>query len=72
MIYLKDVSVSQMDLNDLLKSRCVEILQIAAKHGAHNVHVFGSVARGDAYSQSLQEPPGGASGGRLYTAIYVE
>ncbi len=37
-----------MYLNDLLKSRRDEILQIAAKHGAHNVRVFGSVARGEA------------------------
>jgi predicted nucleotidyltransferase len=52
LIYPKDIIVSQMNLNDLLKSRRVEILQIAAKHGAHNVRVFGSVARGDADSQS--------------------
>ena len=38
--------------NDLLKSRREEILRIAAKHGAKNVRVFGSVARGDADSQS--------------------
>jgi predicted nucleotidyltransferase len=41
-----------MYLNDLLKSRRDEILEIAAKHGAHNVCVFGSVARGEADSQS--------------------
>ena len=41
-----------MYLNDLLKSRRDEILEIAAKHGAHNVRVFGSVARGEADSQS--------------------
>jgi uncharacterized protein len=45
-------SILQMHLNDLLKSRRNEILQIAAKHGAHNVRVFGSVARGEADSQS--------------------
>ena len=45
-------SVLQMHLNDLLKSRRNDILQIAAKHGAHNVRVFGSVARGEADSQS--------------------
>jgi predicted nucleotidyltransferase len=28
------------------------ILQIAAKHGAHNIRVFGSVARGEADEQS--------------------
>ncbi len=37
-----------MYLNDLLKSRREEILRIAAKHGAQNVRVFGSVARGEA------------------------
>ena len=41
-----------MHLNDLLKSRRNDILQIAAKHGAQNVRVFGSVARGEADSQS--------------------
>ncbi len=37
-----------MFLNDLLKSKREEILEIAAKHGAGNVRVFGSVARGEA------------------------
>ncbi len=41
-----------MYLNDLLKSRREEILRIAAKHGARNVRVFGSVARGEADFQS--------------------
>jgi uncharacterized protein len=41
-----------MYLNDLLKSRREEILRIAAKHGARNVRVFGSVARGEADSRS--------------------
>ncbi len=41
-----------MFLNDLLKSRREEILRIAAKHGARNVRVFGSVARGEADSKS--------------------
>ncbi|MGV8126556.1 MAG: nucleotidyltransferase family protein [Methanothrix sp.] len=36
-----------MDLNNLLKSRREEILSIAARHGARNVRVFGSVARGE-------------------------
>jgi uncharacterized protein len=31
-----------------LRSRRAEILDIARKHGARNVRVFGSVARGDA------------------------
>jgi len=33
---------------DLLRSRRDEILAVARKHGARNVRVFGSVARGDA------------------------
>ena len=48
----KDIIISQMHLNDLLKSKRDEILKIAAKHGAHNVRVFGSVARGEADAQS--------------------
>ncbi|MDE3242266.1 MAG: nucleotidyltransferase family protein [Nitrospirota bacterium] len=37
-----------MGINELLRTRREEILRIAAKHGAHNVRVFGSVARGEA------------------------
>jgi uncharacterized protein len=37
-----------MDLNQLIKDKREEILQIAARHGAYNVRVFGSVARGEA------------------------
>ncbi|MGA9099581.1 MAG: hypothetical protein WB392_11695 [Methanotrichaceae archaeon] len=38
---IEKLKVLQMYLNDLLKSRREEILQIAAKHGAHNVSIFG-------------------------------
>ena len=41
-----------MGLDELLKSNRDDILRIAAKHGAHNVRVFGSVARGEAGEQS--------------------
>ncbi len=41
-----------MNLDSLLKSLREEILRIAAKHGAHNVRVFGSVARGEADEKS--------------------
>ena len=34
-------------LKQLLQERREEILEIAAKHGAFNVRVFGSVARGE-------------------------
>jgi predicted nucleotidyltransferase len=37
-----------MDLQKLLKEKREEILAIAAKHGAYNVRIFGSVARGEA------------------------
>lgn len=37
-----------MILEELLKEKREEILHIAAKHGARNVRVFGSVARGEA------------------------
>lgn len=37
-----------MTPRDLLKEKRDEILRIAAKHGARNVRVFGSVARGEA------------------------
>jgi hypothetical protein len=33
---------------DILRSRRTEILDMARKHGARKVRVFGSVARGDA------------------------
>lgn len=36
-----------MSLKQLLQDRREEILKIAAKHGAFNVRVFGSVARGE-------------------------
>ncbi|MCX6377782.1 MAG: nucleotidyltransferase family protein [Armatimonadetes bacterium] len=37
-----------MTLRELLESKREEILRIAAKHGARNVRIFGSVARGEA------------------------
>ncbi len=39
-------------INELLKSKRQEIIAIAARHGAHNVRVFGSVARGEARPES--------------------
>ena len=36
----------------VLKGKREEILRIAAKHGARNVRVFGSLARGEADAQS--------------------
>jgi predicted nucleotidyltransferase len=37
-----------MTVNELLKEKREEILQIASRYGAFNVRVFGSVARGEA------------------------
>jgi predicted nucleotidyltransferase len=50
--------------DDLLRERREEILRIAAKHGARNVHVFGSAARGEAGDESdvdllVEFEPGG-------------
>lgn len=41
-----------MVVDELLKAKREEILEIAARHGAYNVRVFGSVARGDAQPDS--------------------
>jgi predicted nucleotidyltransferase len=37
-----------MNVDQLLREKSVEVRRIAEKHGARNVRVFGSVARGDA------------------------
>jgi predicted nucleotidyltransferase len=41
-----------MGVKELLKGKREAILQIAARYGAHNVRVFGAVARGEASEQS--------------------
>ena len=41
-----------MDIVELLESKKGEIHSIAAKHGAYNVRIFGSVARGEAKPDS--------------------
>ena len=41
-----------MEMQKLLQEKRREILSIAARHGAGNVRVFGSVARGDAGPES--------------------
>jgi len=41
-----------MDIENILESKREEILRIAARHGARNVRIFGSVARGEAGSDS--------------------
>lgn len=39
---------TSMDINELLRAKREDILRTAARHGASNVRVFGSVARGEA------------------------
>lgn len=39
-------------IDQLLRANREEILRLAAKHGAHNVRVFGSMARGQARPDS--------------------
>ncbi len=41
-----------MSLERILKEKREEILRIAARYGARNVRVFGSLARGEADEQS--------------------
>ena len=41
-----------MDINDLLQEKREAILRLAAKYGAQNVRVFGSVVRHEADTQS--------------------
>ena len=37
-----------MGIEEVLKEKRAQIEQIAARHGAHNLRIFGSVARGEA------------------------
>jgi predicted nucleotidyltransferase len=37
-----------MNFHDMFTDKRAEILLIAARHGARNVRIFGSVARGEA------------------------
>jgi predicted nucleotidyltransferase len=41
-----------MPLEELVKARREDILQVASRHGAYNVRIFGSVARGDTDERS--------------------
>jgi len=41
-----------MDITQILEAKKEDILQIAARHGARNVRVFGSAARGEARPDS--------------------
>lgn len=46
------IQLSGQGIADLLGDRRDEILRLATKHGATNVRVFGSVARGEARDDS--------------------
>jgi predicted nucleotidyltransferase len=41
-----------MSVKEILQEKRQEILEIAARHGAYNIRIFGSVARGEADAQS--------------------
>jgi len=41
-----------MNIYDFIKGKRGEILRIASRHGARNVRIFGSAARGDAGDDS--------------------
>jgi predicted nucleotidyltransferase len=41
-----------MGADELIKAKRADILRITAQHGARNVRVFGSVARGEARPDS--------------------
>jgi predicted nucleotidyltransferase len=41
-----------MSLDELIKTKREDILRTAAKYGAYNVRVFGSIARGEADEKS--------------------
>ena len=41
-----------MSIDELLQEKREEILRIAARRGAYNVRIFGSVARGEARPES--------------------
>ncbi len=41
-----------MNVDELVKEKRTDILRIVAQHGARNVRLFGSVARGEAGAES--------------------
>lgn len=47
-----NLKVLNVTTEQYVTSRREEILRVAAQHGAHNVRVFGSVARGEAGEES--------------------
>jgi uncharacterized protein len=52
---MKDIGTTEevvLSIEDLLKFKRHEIIDIAARHGARNVRIFGSVVRGEARPES--------------------
>ncbi|OPY11260.1 MAG: Nucleotidyltransferase domain protein [Syntrophaceae bacterium PtaB.Bin038] len=41
-----------MNLRDMIETRREEIIKVAVQHGARNIRLFGSVARGEADEKS--------------------
>ena len=46
------IDTGRMDIRELIRSKRDVIQRIAAQHGARNVRLFGSVARGEARPES--------------------
>lgn len=44
--------MTKMSLNELVRARRADILEIAKRYGASNLRIFGSVARGEADEKS--------------------
>ena len=53
LLYYREPQHMHTKIDEFLKSKRQEILAIAARHGARNVRVFGSVARGEAGPESV-------------------
>jgi len=47
-----------MSIEEIIHEKGDDIRRIAARHGAFNVRVFGSVARGEAEPESDKDLPG--------------
>lgn len=55
-----------MNIEERLKTKREEILETAARYGAYNVRIFGSVARGRADSESDVDLSGGNGSGAQF------
>lgn len=42
-----NITIESMEIRELLQQKREEILHLAAQHGASNVRIFGSVAKGE-------------------------